>query len=446
MAAQQTPSRDDRFIPDVVREGDRRTPAQRDRDRLLHCSAFRRLGGVTQVVAANEEGFLLHNRLTHTLKVAQVARRIAERLLALQPDESRELGMDADVVETAALAHDLGHPPFGHVAEVELDRVAKAGVSDAFEGNAQSFRIVTILSQRVPQYPGLNLTRATLNAILKYPWARGQTGTKEHKKWGAYGTEQNFFEFARALCPTDHFKSAEAEVMDWADDIAYSVHDVEDFYRVGFIPLNLLASSDTREIKRFLEGAHVRRKRDVPDDKFSPDELTSAFERVRAYFPTAPYNHLDFDRANLKVVTGLLIDKFVNSIKLQVPRKADDHRAVIVREREADVTILKELTWYYVINNPALATQQYGLKRVIEKLHTVFDEAIMSGAEEMLPAASGERLRYVERHIKNADQRTREKHRIAIDLVAGLTEHRAIAMYRRFEGVDPGSALERLHF
>src|SRR6478609_9031210 len=124
-------------------EGDYRAPSQRDRDRVLYSSSFRRLAEVTQVVAANS-GYVFHNRLTHSLQVAQVGRRIAEKLNLLQP-ETKEF-VDPDVVEAACLAHDLGHPPFGHIAEQKLNELAGADI-DGFEGNAQSFRIVTRLSQ-----------------------------------------------------------------------------------------------------------------------------------------------------------------------------------------------------------------------------------------------------------------------------------------------------------
>ena len=124
---------------------DYRNPAQRDRDRVLYSGAFRRLGGVTQVVATSET-LLVHNRLTHTLKVAQVARRLAEKIVSGTPeaDLAAAGGVDPDVVETGALAHDLGHPPFGHIAEDELQKILdERHLVDGFEGNAQSFRIVT---------------------------------------------------------------------------------------------------------------------------------------------------------------------------------------------------------------------------------------------------------------------------------------------------------------
>jgi dGTPase len=171
--AQSTPieRRNDRFHrgdkPDDVR-----SRGKRDRDRILYTSSLRRLGEITQV-ASPQESQVLHNRLTHSLEVAQIGKRLAQRLLQ-EPgglDRAESVGgIDPDVVEAAALAHDLGHPPFGHIAERQLKRcVQDAGLTDEYEGNAQSFRIVISLEQRLLGFPGLNLTRATLNAILKYP-------------------------------------------------------------------------------------------------------------------------------------------------------------------------------------------------------------------------------------------------------------------------------------
>jgi dGTPase len=160
-----------------------RSPFQKDRDRLLYASAFQRLGSVTQVVSASE-GYVFHNRLTHTLEVAQIARRLAEKLLVeTDPGLVEALGgIDPEVVEAAALAHDLGHPPFGHIAEKQLDALAKKhNASDGFEGNAQSFRIVSRGAAHRTDYKGLNLTRATLNAILKYPWTRDRKGPGSYR-------------------------------------------------------------------------------------------------------------------------------------------------------------------------------------------------------------------------------------------------------------------------
>ncbi|WP_241657463.1 dGTP triphosphohydrolase [Aurantiacibacter suaedae] len=192
------------------------------------------------------------SRQQHTYKVPQIGRRLAENCVDKQSGLAALHGVHPEVVEAACLAHDLGHPPFGHAAEGELDRLASdptlAGgkladpADDGYEGNAQTFRILTKLAVRYGRgTPGLGLTRATLAATLKYPWLRDRKDRKKAKKWSAYQTERDAFEWAREHCSGDH-KTAEAELMDWADDIAYSVHDFEDFHRVGVIPWDRIAS------------------------------------------------------------------------------------------------------------------------------------------------------------------------------------------------------------
>ena len=230
----------ERYFKETPGKPETRSETRRDRDRLIYSSAFKRLADVTQVVAANN-AHVFHNRLTHSLQVAQVGRSITERLLedAKQGKIDADKGdLDPDAVEAACLAHDLGHPPFGHTAEEELKELAKQyGLEDGFEGNAQSFRVVTRLAFRSPDYRGLNLTRVSLRGVLKYPWCRQGSGYKS-KKWGAYDSEEDELGWAKKpRASSDDRRAVEAEIMDWADDVTYSVHDVEDFYRAGLIPL-----------------------------------------------------------------------------------------------------------------------------------------------------------------------------------------------------------------
>jgi len=212
-----------------------------------------------------------------------VGRRIAEKLVKETKAGGKPLtDIDPDVVEAACLAHDLGHPPFGHAGETELDHLAtEHALTDGFEGNAQSFRIITRLATASSARTGLNLTRATLNAVLKYPWLRNQN-LKKRDKWGAYQSEEGFFLWARELAESsDEHKfdqSAEAHLMDLADDITYSVHDLDDFYRAGIIPLDRLRA-DRRERNRFYEGVFARRAGRLPED-MSENYLRGAFERL----------------------------------------------------------------------------------------------------------------------------------------------------------------------
>lgn len=261
------------------------SPFRVDRDRIVASPLFARLGGVTQVVSPSSSG-LLHNRLTHSLKVAQVARAIAERLSAdprLAPMLETLGGCDPDVVEAAALAHDLGHPPFGHLGEQVLDRLARHrfGLPDGFEGNAQSFRIVTTTDTGGPGGIGLDLTAATRAAVLKYPWTRRShpdphprrmanppRGASEpsdapgtgSSKFSVYITELDELTQARAPFQqklADWQQTVEASVMDIADDIAYAIHDVEDFHRIGVLQYAPIAAelghwrSSARELAGF---------------------------------------------------------------------------------------------------------------------------------------------------------------------------------------------------
>ncbi len=197
---------------------DARTPTEHDCDRVLYSDALRRLGGVTQVVAVGEMP-LFHTRLTHTLKVQQLSRRIAQHLVR-NPENEVAIqaigGIDPNAAEAAGLAHDLGHPPFGHVGEAALHEECHRAGLDGFEGNAQTFRILTKLARRgaEPKF-GLGLTPATLRAVIKYPWLR--TGKHEQsKKWNAYPTELDDFQRARQGFDSE-YQSVEAAVMDWAD-------------------------------------------------------------------------------------------------------------------------------------------------------------------------------------------------------------------------------------
>ena len=186
------------------------------------------------------------------MQVAQVGRSLAQRLRKLSPQEVEDVGgFDPDVVKAACLAHDIGHPPFGHIAEEELNDLAGQAFG-GFEGNAQSLRVITNLDSKSDRHRGLDLTRATLAALLKYPWQK-DGNPKKPKKWGAYQTEVRDFNFARELnSPLPLQRTIEADLMDWADDVTYAVHDIEDFYRAGLIPMHLLVRFQPNR-KRFLE-------------------------------------------------------------------------------------------------------------------------------------------------------------------------------------------------
>jgi len=372
---------------------------------------------------------------------------MAEKLHREQKElATGEVEIDPDVVEAAGLAHDLGHPPFGHVAEVALkDATPSVTNFEGFEGNPQSFRIVTRLSMRSFEHDGLNLTRATLNAVLKYPWLREVVGDRS-EKWGAYHSERDEFEWARADALISDVKTAEAEIMDWADDIAYSVHDVEDFFKANMIPLDRLAISDAEQTS-FFERAknHIKivdngRKRRLLDGEQS--ELFSRFQRVIApIFPRERFEGTRRQRGVLRTFTSTLIGRYVDAIKLRAPTEDDPRSVTIDREIEQEVNLLKELTWVYVIRNPALATQQWGQKRLIRTLFDTFREAAGEKEPNVFPVSTRDQL--LELRAEGLDD-DRSRTRLIVDLIASMTEVQALETYQKLSGLMPGSGLDLL--
>lgn len=388
------------------------------------------------------EGAVFHNRLTHTLEVAQVSRRLAQ-MHSGTPEADRLGGIDPEVVEAAGLAHDLGHPPFGHIGEAELDRLVVAqGVGDGFEGNAQTFRILTRLETRRDAFPGLNLTRAVLNAVLKYPWLRGPTGTKQHRKFGAYRIEQDDFVWAREPYRGDARKGVEAELMDWADDLAYAVHDVEDFYRAGLIPLDRLAT-DAVEVESFFEEVFARWKSRGELQPHSRQSLEATFRRMCQWFPETPYGGTREERAGLRSMTSRFIDRYINALRLRIPRGPADPRVRVGRKHDMEIRMLKELTWHYVITNPSLAAQQHGQRRVIAELFEVFREAANSN-RDLLPVPYRRALEELEGATTTPAGRNRARTRVTADIIASMTEKQALEMHQRLTGRDSGTVLYRI--
>lgn len=414
-----------------------RTEFQRDKERILHASALRRLAGVSQVVAAHE-GHVFHNRLTHVLKVAQIGRGLAEVLL--HGDGAKKAaslgGLDPDVVEAASLAHDLGHPPFGHIAEHELDKLVteKANLKEGFEGNAQSFRVVTKLAVRTEESDGLNLSRASLNSLLKYPWFRQSAG-KGERKWGAYHTEGDDFAWARSGYSDDR-KSLEAELMDWSDDIAYSIFDLDDFYRAGKIPLHQIFASSkdlTLEASQFLRG--VERRCTEAGEKFEHNENAEIIRQLSNYnIIKEAYNGSREQRAALRTFTSTLIKRYMHKC-VRLPDNAEGKLLIIDDDRKKEVALLKQLTWEYVIDNPSLATQQYGYRIVIQELFDVFANAAQDPkGRNMFPRGV--------RDLLLPDLTDAERTRIVVDTIASMTEQQALEMYQRLKGISFGSVLK----
>lgn len=329
----------ERFVPEKHKRG-QRSDFERDRARILHSSALRRLASKTQVMGPLNDDFV-RNRLTHSLEVAQVGRELGSAL-----------GCDPDVVDAACLAHDLGHPPFGHNGERILDQLATD--IGGFEGNAQTLRLVSCLEPKVidaaGRPAGLNLTRAALDAICKYPWPRGGNSQyPDSSKYGAYREDEAVFAWLRHDAPPLR-RCLEAQVMDLSDDIAYSVHDVEDAIRTGATHLDLLR--DDRQLAQVIDVTRA-----WYGSATSADALARAYERlVKMPFWLGSPADTFTTMAALKDCTSQLIGRFclaaIESTRDRfgvgpLSRYAAD--LVVPAATREEIMLLKGIAVYYVM-------------------------------------------------------------------------------------------------
>jgi dGTPase len=444
-------------------------------DRILYASAYRRLAGVTQVLPAGQQP-LMHNRLTHTLKVQQVASRAAQWLKSTTPESNIEAagGLDPQVAEAAAAAHDLGHPPFGHIAEDELQHLLKGKLDDSFEGNAQTFRIVTKLSARKlaqssqPDNLGLDLSFATQAAILKYPWCRGehqQRGAEKKldsyyaRKWGAYETERPSLIEALETIPEGRLRSLEADIMDYADDVTYAIHDIEDFFRLGFIPLHSIAqgvldTSGHREHREVFEGfwdfatAEILYKGEIA---FKPDVARDMLRRVAPVLPSSPFLDTDLDRIGVHRFISHMVSTLQEGIKV-----SNQGKFIIPDATRMLIEVLKQLTWYFVIEHPQLAALQQGQRRVIRDLlewltewveandPSLFDEntKIQKIARRRVRELPARLIAFIDAGERDAEAQAIDipadklRTRGVVDFIASLTEIEAYSLHRRLGGED----------
>jgi dGTPase len=423
---------------------DNRTPSEHDCDRILYSDELRRLGGVTQVVAVGETP-LFHTRLTHTLKVQQLARRLAEHL-ERDPDQRARLeaigGVDTTAAEAAGLAHDLGHPPFGHVGETELNTCCEAYHLDGFEGNAQTFRILTKLATHpgVPDGHGLGISPTTLRAVIKYPWLRN--GPHEgSSKWNAYPTETADFASAREGLSDDE-RSLEAEIMDWADDVTYAVHDLEDFIRARHVPIGALIENDD-ERNAFIAASWDRAAGRI--EGADRDVVVTNFTDVLKVYFGSVYAQRDW-RHSRSVMDGCrtLIHQYISGATLG----ERPHSLVIPPNVRAEVGLFKQLTWYYVIFDPRLASLQLGQRRIVKELfdalHDWLKQADDDGKLERVPhrLAWALELTRVEIGYEQYAGSDARYARAVADYIASLTEGQALDLHRRVVAPTGQSVLD----
>lgn len=402
----------DRWVPEVSKNP-RRSPFERDRARVLHSAALRRLGAKTQVLAPSTDDFV-RTRLTHSLEVAQVGRELA-----------KQLGCDPDVVDAACLAHDLGHPPFGHNGEAALAVVAED--AGGFEGNAQTLRILTRLEPKVfredGRCVGLNLTRASLDASAKYPWQRAEAPRRvdgrRSRKFGVYADDLPVFEWLREGAPARQ-TCLEAQVMDLSDDVAYSVHDVEDAivgWRVE--PARLRSGAEQERV--------VAQVRAWYDPDLTDDELGAALERLLALPDwVSQYDGTLQALSRVKDMTSQLIGRFVGSA-VDSTRAVHgfgelgryDARLEVPAGTRAEIAVLKGIAALYVMAPREHEPLYHFQRQVVAELVAVLLERAESALEPHFladfRAADGDAARM----------------RVVVDQVASLTDLSAMAWHAR---------------
>lgn len=399
----------ERWLPEE--HSSRRSDFARDRARVVHSSALRRLAAKTQVLSPAAGADFARNRLTHSLEVAQVGRELAD-----------SLDLDPDIVDTACLAHDLGHPPFGHNGERALNDWAHD--IGGFEGNAQTLRVLTRIEPKVfgpdgASY-GLNLTRASLDASCKYPWpaAQGVADPSGRTKYGFYHGDTAAFEWLRAGAP-DRQRCIEAQAMDLSDDIGYSVHDFEDAIVGGYVDVTAL-------------GARVDHD-DLVNSMFTwiggevdHDELIAAFDRLDSL--DIWIDRWDGSRqahGRLKNLTSQLIGRFAGAATAATRASYEGNLArfganiVVPREIQAEIAVLKGIVAAFVMSTnsrrPIYAQQRDILSELADVLLWSAPRNLDTGFRGDWDDAATDSLRK----------------RAIVDQVASLTDQSAMAWHTR---------------
>ena len=391
----------ERFLDEPAKRPGR-TEFMRDRARVIHSAALRRLAAKTQVAVPWENDFQ-RTRLSHSLECAQIGRELGE-----------SLGADPDLQDTACLSHDLGHPPFGHNGEEALAVIAED--FGGFEGNAQSFRLLVRLEAKTVdsngESIGLNLTRASLDGATKYPWPRSENS----RKFGVYDDDVAVFNWMRKEAPAGK-KCIEAQIMDWSDDCAYSVHDLEDAIFAGQVSV--------KTFEKDFADLYTVMTRDYKSDA-TEQEALDAHKRLSELSAWPHYydgSHRSL--ARLKDSTSQLIGRFVLAAEVETRRVYGDGdlsrygaNLEIPRDQKIEVDFLKSLAGHYLINaahsQERYAKQQVIIGELVEML-LKYPHELDSFFKKPWDEASGEAA----------------KMRVIIDQVAALTDPGAYALHAR---------------
>ncbi|WP_432284405.1 dNTP triphosphohydrolase [Aminobacter sp. BA135] len=450
---------------------------RRDYARLIHSAGFRRLQGKTQVFPGHEGDFF-RNRLTHSLEVAQIAKSIAIRLNATHKlFRSKSQKIAPDLVEFAGLAHDLGHPPFGHNGEEALDECMREH-NGGFEGNAQTLRILSRLekkvtlnsdlrafSEEIDQRCGLNLTYRSLASILKYDspipirCADRAEDRQNNVAKGYYEADSELVgkikEKIVGEAFTGKFKTVECSIMDIADDIAYSTYDLEDVFKSGFLsPLELFALDDSiyesvvKTINKRLSNQYpeikmsigVKDVHEILHDVFS-DLFTFGTEQIKilkSRTSSNEYKKMYFsvdaqqrsrryaeDGYSRTAFTSNLVQAFIQGVEVKENGEYPQLHNVRLEVRTFIVVeVLKNITYEAVIRAPALQVVEYRGKDIVKKIFGAINE---KGGDRLLPKDFREVYR-------NGDELNRC--RTICDFIAGMTDRYAIEFYSRLFGAN----------
>jgi dGTPase len=471
-----------------------------DLERIRFATAFARLSDVTQVVTSMATSGVVHNRLTHTIKVTAVARAIAVRLLHTQDHDLLDDlgGLDHVVVQSAANAHDLGHAPFGHLGERVLDRLARVqfGLADGFEGNAQTFRVLTELEVLGPGDQGLNLTAATRAAVLKYPWACFAYPDPHPTDWpipprgaghsrgsGAAKFSAYIIDLPQMLDALSAFpklppgrQTLECSVMDLADDIAYSLHDLEDFHRSGvlqFSPVSgefrswesrraAFADLDDGDLMRARRrpGAGLERlRRELKTSDgwiFDEDTFATAVQKIGEEFVdgvlATPYDgSMAADRA-ISGFTSRWIEQLISSVSPDPDPAVRSGYVSMDSQAWHEVSVLKFVNQYFILERPDLAMLQRGQEQTVEHLVLAFDDWLSDRIDasraprrllDLVTAATygyqtvaREHPDWLSGNVSDAELARMGRGRGIIDFVSSLTDAQTIAFGTRLSGAS----------